>query len=184
MNAIAKRGFDVEAIRAQFPILSEKIRGKDLVFLDSAASAQKPRAVIDAMVHAMEHQYANVHRGLHWMSERTTDAYEGTRDAIAGLINAPSREEIVFTKNATEAFNLVAHSYGRGVMKPGQAVVISSWSTTRTSSPGRCSATAPAAGMAASSCGFAPSRTRASWTWKRWNASCPTAGSAWSRWRT
>ena len=133
MNAISKpgfdRAFDVEAIRAQFPILSEKIRGKDLVFLDSAASAQKPRAVIDAMVHAMEHQYANVHRGLHWMSERTTDAYEGCRDAIAGLINAPSRDEIVFTKNATEAFNLVAHSYGRGVMKAGlahgSAIVIS-----------------------------------------------------------
>ena len=118
-------GFDVDAIRAQFPILSQTIRGKRFVFLDSAASAQKPRAVIDAMVHAMETQYANVHRGLHWMSERTTDAYEGTRDVVARLIGAPSREEIVFTKNATEAFNLVAHCYGRGVMKPGQAVVIS-----------------------------------------------------------
>ena len=125
MNAISKLAFDVEAIRAQFPILGEKIRGKNLVFLDSAASAQKPRAVIDAMVHAMEHQYANVHRGLHWMSERTTDAFESCRDAVANLINAPTREEIVFTKNATEAFNLVAHSYGRGVLKPGQAIVIS-----------------------------------------------------------
>ena len=118
-------GFDVDAIRAQFPILSQTIRGKRFVFLDSAASAQKPRAVIDAMVHTMETQYANVHRGLHWMSERTTDAYEGTRDVVARLIGAPSREEIVFTKNATEAFNLVAHCYGRGVMQPGQAVVIS-----------------------------------------------------------
>ena len=118
-------GFDVDAIRAQFPILSQTIRGKRFVFLDSAASAQKPRAVIDAMVHAMETQYANVHRGLHWMSERTTDAYEGTRDVVARLIGAPSRDEIVFTKNATEAFNLVAHCYGRGVMQPGQAVVIS-----------------------------------------------------------
>jgi len=95
------------------------------VFLDSAASAQKPRPVIDAMVQAMETQYANVHRGLHWMSERTTDAYEVTRDAVARLLNAPSRDEIVFTKNTTEAINLVAHSYGRGVMRPGQAVVIS-----------------------------------------------------------
>ena len=125
MNAISKLSFDVDAIRAQFPILGETVRGKPLVFLDSAASAQKPRAVIDAMVRTMETQYANVHRGLHWMSERTTDAYESTRDAVARLINAPTREEVVFTKNATEAFNLVAHCYGRGVMKPGQAVVIS-----------------------------------------------------------
>jgi cysteine desulfurase/selenocysteine lyase len=117
--------FDVARIRADFPILSQTVRGKPLVFLDSAASAQKPRVVIDAMVQAMETQYANVHRGLHWMSERTTDAYESTRDALARLINAPDRHEIVFTGNSTGAMNLVAHSYGRGVMKPGQAVVIS-----------------------------------------------------------
>lgn len=125
MNAFSKTTFDVERIRAEFPILSQQVRGKLLVFLDSAASAQKPRFVIDAMVQAMETQYANVHRGLHWMSERTTDAYEGTRDAVARLLNAPSRDEIVFTKNSTEAINLVAHSYGRGVLQPGQAVVIS-----------------------------------------------------------
>ena len=117
--------FDINAIRAQFPILSEKIRGKELVFLDSAASAQKPRAVIDAMVHAMEHQYANIHRGLHWMSERTTEAYEATRDAAARLLNARDRAEIIFTANSTGAINLLAHSYGRGVMRPGQAVIIS-----------------------------------------------------------
>ena len=116
---------NVEDLRAQFPILSETVRGKKLVFLDSAASAQKPRVVIEAMVHAMEHQYANVHRGLHWMSERTTDAYEGTRDSVARLLNARDRTEIVFTRNSTEAINLVAHSYGRGILKPGQAVVIS-----------------------------------------------------------
>ena len=125
MNAFSKTAFDVERIRAEFPILSQQVRGKPLVFLDSAASAQKPRFVIDAMVQAMETQYANVHRGLHWMSERTTDAYEATRDAVARLLNAPSRDEVVFTKNTTEAINLVAHSYGRGVLKPGQAVVIS-----------------------------------------------------------
>ena len=125
MNAISKPGFDVQRVRAQFPILSQQVRGKPLVFLDSAASAQKPRAVIDAMVQAMETQYANVHRGLHWMSERTSDAFESTRDAVQRLLNAPSREEIVFAKNTTEAINLVAHSYGRGVMTPGQAVVIS-----------------------------------------------------------
>jgi len=116
---------DIARIRADFPILSQTVRGKPLVFLDSAASAQKPRAVIDAMVNCMETQYANVHRGLHWMSERTTDAYEGTRDAVAALLNANDRTEIVFTRNSTEAINLVAHSYGRGIMKPGQAVLIS-----------------------------------------------------------
>ncbi len=115
---------DVARIRADFPILSQTVRGKPLVFLDSAASAQKPRAVIDAMRTAMETQYANVHRGLHWMSERTTDAYEAAREAAAGLMNA-ERDEIVFTRNSTEAINLVAHSYGRGIMRPGQAVVIS-----------------------------------------------------------
>jgi len=125
MNAISKTGFDVARIRQDFPILAEKIRGKDLVFLDSAASAQKPRVVIDAMVHCMEHQYANVHRGLHWMSERTTEAYEEVRDSITRLLNAPDRSHIVITHSSTEAMNLVAFSYGRGVLKPGQAVVIS-----------------------------------------------------------
>ena len=117
--------FDVEAIRRQFPILGQSVHGKDLVFLDSAASAQKPRAVIEAMVQAMETQYANVHRGLHWMSERTTDAYEAARDAVQGLLNAADRSEIVFTGNSTGAINLLAHSYGRGILKPGQAVLIS-----------------------------------------------------------
>jgi cysteine desulfurase/selenocysteine lyase len=116
--------FDTAKIRTDFPILSQKIRGKDLVFLDSAASAQKPRAVIRAMTHAMETQYANVHRGLHWMSERTSDDYEAVRDKVAALINAPSRDEVVFTSNSTAAINLVAHSYGRGVLRPGQAVLI------------------------------------------------------------
>ncbi len=117
--------FDVTRIRRDFPILAQKIRGKPLVFLDSAASAQKPRAVIDAMSNAMETQYANVHRGLHWMSERTTDAYEAARDAIAALMNARDRSEVVITRNVTESLNLMAHSYGRGVLRPGQAVVIS-----------------------------------------------------------
>ncbi len=129
MNADPRRAdlaapFDVARIREDFPILSQRVHGKPLVFLDSAASAQKPRAVIDAMVHAMERQYANVHRGLHWMSERTSDSYEGVRDKVAALLNAPSRDEVVFTRNSTEAINLVAHSYGRGVLKPGQAVVV------------------------------------------------------------
>jgi cysteine desulfurase / selenocysteine lyase len=116
---------NVEQIRADFPILRQTIRGKPLVYLDSGASAQKPRMVIDAMVRAMESQYANVHRGLHWMSERTTDAYEACRDAVAALMNARDRSEIVFTQSVTGSLNLVAHSYGRGILKPGQAVVIS-----------------------------------------------------------
>jgi cysteine desulfurase / selenocysteine lyase len=116
---------NVDKIRQDFPILSQTIRGKPLVFLDSAASAQKPRVVIDAMRNAMETQYANVHRGLHWMSERTTDAYEAARDAAASLMNAPDRDEIVFVRNSTEAINLVAHSFGRNMLKPGQAVLIS-----------------------------------------------------------
>ena len=126
MNISARPAMlDIAAIRAEFPILKQTVRGKPLVFLDSAASAQKPRAVIAAMVEAMETQYANVHRGLHWMSERTTDAYEGARDAAASLLNAADRAEIVFVRNSTEGINLVAHSYGRGMLRPGQAVVIS-----------------------------------------------------------
>ena len=103
--------FDVEAVRAQFPILQRQVNGKPLVYLDSAASAQKPRAVIDAMVHAMEHSYANVHRGLHTLANETTDAYEAARRSVAGFINA-APEEIVFTKGGTEAINLVAAGIG------------------------------------------------------------------------
>lgn len=126
MNVLTPRPpLDLARVRAEFPILSQTIRGKPFVFLDSAASAQKPRAVIDAMVSAMETQYANVHRGLHWMSERTTDAYEAARDKVAAFLGAASREEIVFTASSTAAINLVAHSYGRGVLRPDQAVVIS-----------------------------------------------------------
>jgi cysteine desulfurase/selenocysteine lyase len=117
--------FDTAEIRKDFPILASEVHGRKLVFLDSAASAQKPRAVIDAMVHAMEHQYANVHRGLHWMSERTSDAYEEVRDKVAGLINAASREEIVFTRNGTESINLIAYTFGRTSLQPGDAVVVS-----------------------------------------------------------
>ena len=111
-------------LRDDFPILSQTVHGKPLVFLDSAASAMKPNAVIDAMSDTMRLQYANVHRGLHWMSERTTDAYEGVRDKVARLLNAPSRDEIIFTQNSTGAINLLAHSFG-ATLKAGKAVVIS-----------------------------------------------------------
>lgn len=110
--------------REDFPILRTEVRGRPLVYLDSAASAQKPRAVITAMVEAMERSYANVHRGIHWLSERATDAYEGARARVARFINAAAPEEVVFTRNSTEAINLVAHSFGR-LMSPGEAVLIS-----------------------------------------------------------
>lgn len=112
------------ALRSRFPILSETVHGRPLVFLDSAASSQKPDCVIEAMMYAMQHQYANIHRGLHWMSERTTEAYESVRTQVARFLNAPDRHEVIFTRNSTEAINLIAHSYG-ALLKPGQAVLIS-----------------------------------------------------------
>ena len=119
------RSFDVTVIREDFPILKQQVHGKPLVFLDSAASAQKPRAVIDAMRHVMEAQYANVHRGLHYMSEKTSDAFEEVRDKVAAFINAASRDEIVFTRNATESINLVAYTWGRTALRPSDAVAVS-----------------------------------------------------------
>ena len=126
MDGVTAAPFDVARIRRDFPILSQpQARGRPLVFLDSGASAQKPRAVIDAMVRCMETAYANVHRGAYRLSELATDAYEAARTATARFLNAADAREIVFTRNSTEAMNLVAHSWGRGVMKPGQAVLIS-----------------------------------------------------------
>ena len=116
--------FDVAAVRAQFPILSRTVHGKPLVYLDSAASAQKPRAVIDAFVRTMEGSYANVHRGLHTLANETTDAYEAARASVARFLNAPSPDNIVFTKGATEAINLVAASFG-GALAAGDEIVTS-----------------------------------------------------------
>jgi cysteine desulfurase / selenocysteine lyase len=117
--------FDVDKVRADFPILTDEMNGKPLVFLDSAASAQKPRAVIDAVRHTYEHEYANVHRGLYALSEATTARYEGSRETVRALINAASTREIVYTRNATEAINLVAASWGRRFLKEGDEIVIS-----------------------------------------------------------
>lgn len=116
--------FDVAAIRAQFPILKREINGKPLIYLDSAASAQKPRAVIEAMTRAMEHSYSNVHRGLHTLANETTDAFERARASAARLINAASHNEIVFTKGATEGINLVASSLGLS-LEAGDEIVLS-----------------------------------------------------------
>ena len=115
--------FDAEAIRAEFPILQRQVNGKPLVYLDSAASAQKPRAVIGAMTHAMEHSYANVHRGLHTLANETTEAYEAARKSVARFIGATA-EEIVFTKGGTEAINLVASGLGAS-LKAGDQIVLS-----------------------------------------------------------
>lgn len=116
---------DVARLRRDFPILSQTVRGRPLVFLDSGASAQKPRQVIEAMVRCMETAYANVHRGAYHLSEVATEAYEAARAAAARFLNAADPREIVFARNSTEAINLVAHSWGRGVLKPGQAVLVS-----------------------------------------------------------
>jgi cysteine desulfurase/selenocysteine lyase len=125
MNASYQPGFDVERIRADFPILAQEHRGRPLVFLDSGASAQKPRQVIQAMVRCMEERYANVHRGAYRLSEASTADYEAARAAVARFINAADPREVIFTTNSTAAINLVAHSWGRGVMRPGQVVLIS-----------------------------------------------------------
>ena len=105
--------FDVNRIRDDFPILSRKVHGKPLVYLDSAASAQKPRQVIEAITRAYSEDYANVHRGAYYLSEKSTSDYEAAREKVRAFINAASTAEIVFTKGATEAINLVASSFGR-----------------------------------------------------------------------
>ena len=115
--------FDAEAARAEFPILQRQINGKPLVYLDSAASAQKPRAVIDAMTHSMEHSYANVHRGLHTLANETTDAYEAARKTVARFVNSQPTE-IVFTKGGTEAINLVAAGLGSS-LQAGDEILLS-----------------------------------------------------------
>ena len=114
--------FDADAIRAEFPILARQVNGKPLVYLDSAASAQKPRAVIDAMVHAMEHSYSNVHRGLHTLANETTEAYEKARQSAADFIHS-DLAEIVFTKGGTEAINLVASGLG-ATLKAGDEILL------------------------------------------------------------
>ena len=116
--------FDVEKVRAEFPILARQVNGKPLIYLDSAASAQKPRAVIEAMGEAMGGAYANVHRGIHTLANETTEAYEKARESVRRLINAKSAGEIVFTKGTTEAINLVAASFGRS-LSAGDEIVLS-----------------------------------------------------------
>lgn len=117
--------YDVEAIRRDFPILSREVYGKPLVYLDNGASAQKPQVVIDAVAHAYSNEYANVHRGLHFLSNAATDAYEAAREKVRRFLNAPSVDDIVFTKSSTEAINTVAYGYGMPKIGEGDEIVIS-----------------------------------------------------------
>jgi cysteine desulfurase/selenocysteine lyase len=116
--------FDVERIRSDFPILSEKVHGKPLVYLDNAATAHKPRSVIDAVTHFYTSANSNVHRGLHELSERATSAYEKTRGTVARFLNAADEKEIIFVRGTTEAINLVAQTYGRSHVGKGDEVLI------------------------------------------------------------
>ncbi|GLQ18550.1 cysteine desulfurase [Maritalea porphyrae] len=116
--------FDLERVRADFPILQEEIHGNRLVYLDSGASAQKPKQVLDRMMHAYSHEYANVHRGLHTLSNRATEAFEDAREKVRAFINAPSVDQVVFTRSATEALNLVASSFAGPRISEGDEIVI------------------------------------------------------------
>lgn len=116
--------YDVEAIRRDFPILARQVHGKPLVYLDSGASAQKPQVVIDAITHAYSNEYANVHRGLHFLSNAATDAYERSRETVRRFLNATSVDEIIFTKSATESINTVAYGWGMPNIGPDDEIVI------------------------------------------------------------
>lgn len=125
IRAAAATPYDVEAIRRDFPILSREVYGKPLVYLDNGASAQKPQSVIDAISHAYSSEYANVHRGLHFLSNLATDNYEAAREKVRRFLNAPSIDEVIFTKSSTEAINLVAHSYAMPRFQEGDEIVAS-----------------------------------------------------------
>jgi len=124
MAVTAQPKLDVQRVRADFPYLEELVNGKPVAFLDSAASTQKPRQVLDAMRDFYEHSYANVHRGVYRLAERATEGYEGAREKVRGFVNAPAAREIVFTRSATEALNLVAYAWGLDNLGPGDVVVI------------------------------------------------------------
>jgi cysteine desulfurase / selenocysteine lyase len=116
--------FDVERVRADFPILRQRIRGKKLVYLDNAATSQKPQAVIDTLTHFYAAENANIHRGVHYLSEQATSAYDQARDKVARFVNARSSAEIIFTRGTTDAINLVAQSYTRPLLKSGDEILI------------------------------------------------------------
>lgn len=123
--AVSNGGYDVSRVREDFPILGMHIHGKPLVYFDNAASAQKPKAVLDRLTQAYTSEYSNVHRGLHYLANAATEGYEGAREKVAGFLNAGSSDEIVFTRGATEAINLVAQTFGRERIGPGDEIVLS-----------------------------------------------------------
>ncbi len=132
MTAMAKSpaasaAYDVARVRADFPLLSRTVYGKKLIFLDSAASAQKPRAVIDAVARCYENEYANVHRGVYYLSQKATDAFEAVREKMRAFLNANETREIVFVRNGTEGMNLVAQSWGASHLKAGDEIVLSTF---------------------------------------------------------
>lgn len=116
--------FDVNAVRADFPILSTQVNGRPLVYLDNGASAQKPRCVIEAITRAYEGEYANVHRGLHYLSNLATDNYERVRGTIARFLNAPHEDEVIFTSGSTEALNMVSYGWAAPRLQPGDEILL------------------------------------------------------------
>src|SRR5688500_547924 len=122
--AVTNGAYDVTRIRADFPALAMQVYGQPLVYLDNAASAQKPQAVLDRLERAYTSEYANVHRGLHYLANAATEGYEGARDIVRAFLNAPRREEVIFTRNVTEAINTVAYSFTQTI-KPGDEIVLS-----------------------------------------------------------
>ena len=116
--------FDVERVRRDFPILAREVNGKHLVYLDNAATSQKPRAVIDVLIRYYELENANIHRGVHYLSQHATEEYERARKTVQNFINAPNSSEIIFVRSATEGINLVAQTYGRVHVGPGDDVLI------------------------------------------------------------
>jgi cysteine desulfurase/selenocysteine lyase len=123
--AVSNGSYDVARLRQDFPALAMQVYGKPLVYLDNAASAQKPTQVLDRMHKAYTEQYANVHRGLHYLANEATEAYEGARETVRAFLNAERKEEIIFTRNATEAINLVAYTFGKEHIKAGDEIVLS-----------------------------------------------------------
>ena len=125
IETLQHTAFDVQAIREQFPVLKRMVKGKPLVYFDNAATAQKPKAVIEALTEYYEKYNANIHRGIHSLAEEATAAYESTRDTVQQFINAKHREEIIFTRGVTESINLVAYTWARTNLKPGDEIIIS-----------------------------------------------------------
>ena len=124
--AVLNGSYDVNRIREDFPILAMQVYGKPLIYLDNAASAQKPKAVLDRLTQAYTSEYANVHRGLHYLANTATEGYEGAREKVRAFLNAKRPEEIIFTRNATEAINLVAYTFGRDqITAAGDEIVLS-----------------------------------------------------------